>query len=108
LNHQTALKERLAELVKEKTTPGDRSEGKIAGYRDVLATIHASATYIPFTESIVLQLHRDLMQYGIGAGGRWKTTQNAISLGVLLAGDGAGRLSRVVKPSRRNGDRTWY
>lgn len=74
----TAPKERLAELVREKTTPRNRSEGEIAGYRDVLATIHASAADIPFTDSIVLQLHRDLMQYGTGAGGKWKTTQNAI------------------------------
>jgi hypothetical protein len=42
----TASKERLAELVKEKTTPRNRSEGEIAGYRDVLATIHASAADI--------------------------------------------------------------
>lgn len=74
----TASKERLAELVREKTTPRNRSEGEIAGYRDVLATIHASAANIAFTDSIVLQLHRDLMQYGTGAGGKWKTTQNAI------------------------------
>jgi Fic family protein len=74
----TAPKERLAELVREKTTPRNRSEGEIAGYRDVLATIHASAADIPFTDNIVLQLHRDLMQYGTGTGGKWKTTQNEI------------------------------
>ena len=74
----TASKERLAELVREKTTPRNRSEGEIAGYRDVLATIHSSAADILFTDSVVLQLHRDLMQYGTGTGGKWKTTQNEI------------------------------
>lgn len=72
----TAPKERLADLVLKKTTPQNRSEGEIAGYRDVLATIHSSAADIAFTDSIVLQLHRDLMRYGTGAAGKWKSTQN--------------------------------
>lgn len=74
----TAPKERLADLVLKKTTPQNRSEGEIAGYRDVLATIHSSAADIAFTDSIVLQLHRDLMRYGTGAAGKWKSTQNEI------------------------------
>jgi Fic family protein len=74
----TAPPERLAALLKDKTTPQDRSEGEIAGYRDVLATIHGSAIDIPFTETVVLQFHRDLMKYGSGSGGVWKTTQNEI------------------------------
>src|SRR5215207_9891684 len=38
----TALPNRIKELLEEKTTPGDRSEQEIAGYRDVLNIIHAS------------------------------------------------------------------
>ena len=34
--------ERLQKIVKDKTTPRNRSEKEIAGYRDVLATIHES------------------------------------------------------------------
>ncbi|MGO9973200.1 MAG: hypothetical protein ACLP01_10385 [Solirubrobacteraceae bacterium] len=39
----TAPHARVVELVEEKTTPENRSEAEIAGYRAVLDTIHASA-----------------------------------------------------------------
>lgn len=71
--------ERIKKLVAEKTTPRDRSEQEIAGYRDVLNTIHANYTHIPFTPGVVLQLHRDLYQFSVGEGGRWKTVDNEIS-----------------------------
>lgn len=69
---------RLEALLREKTAPGNRSEGEIAGYRDVLATVHESAVDIPFSETVVLQFHRDLMKFSPQDGGRWKTTQNEI------------------------------
>jgi Fic family protein len=69
---------RLEALMREKTTPRDRSEGEIAGYRDVLATVHESAADIPFSETVVLQLHRDLMKFSTTEGGRWKVAQNEI------------------------------
>ncbi|MDR9899130.1 hypothetical protein G7B40_031900 [Aetokthonos hydrillicola Thurmond2011] len=75
----TAPLERIKELIAEKTTPRDRSEQEIAGYRDVLTTIHSSYAYIPFTPSVILQLHRDLYQFTPGQGGRWKLTDNLIS-----------------------------
>ena len=71
--------ERLKKLLSEKTTPRDRSEQEIAGYRDVLTTIHSSYSHIPFTPNIVLQLHRDLYQFSVSTGGRWKTVDNEIS-----------------------------
>lgn len=74
----TADPARLEALLKDKTTPKNRSEGEIAGYRDVLATIHSAATDIPYAEDVVLQFHRDLMKFGTGAGGKWKTAQNEI------------------------------
>ena len=40
---------RLNALVAEKTTPHNRAEEEIAGYRDILATIHESHDYIPPT-----------------------------------------------------------
>ena len=39
--------DRLKKIVREKTMPQTRSEKEIAGYRDVLATIHESHDYIP-------------------------------------------------------------
>ncbi len=71
---------RIRQLVKEKTTPRDRDEQEIAGYRDVLNTIHGSYEHIPLTSAIILQLHRDLLAYtNISFGGQFKNTQNHIS-----------------------------
>lgn len=39
--------DRLKKLVMDKTMPKSRSEKEIAGYRDVLNTIHESYEYIP-------------------------------------------------------------
>ena len=49
--------DRLQKIVKEKTRPKTRSEKEIAGYRDVLSTIHESYDYIPPRSSMILQLH---------------------------------------------------
>lgn len=71
--------ERIQALVKEKLEPRNRNENEIAGYRDVLATIHENYDYIPPRANVILQLHRDLYQYsGIGIGGRFKNTDNVI------------------------------
>ena len=71
---------RIKELVAEKTTPKNRDEKEIAGYRDVLALIHDRFEYIPIRSSVILQLHRDLYKYsGMDIGDRYKNTQNYIS-----------------------------
>ena len=71
--------ERIKALVKEKSAPRNRNENEIAGYRDVLATIHENYDYIPPRANVILQLHRDLYQYsGMGIGGRFKNTDNVI------------------------------
>lgn len=69
---------RLGQIVSEKTTPKSRDEKEIAGYRDVLNTIHESHNYIPVRTNIILQLHRDLMKYTDSGGGRFKITQNLL------------------------------
>jgi Fic family protein len=74
-----APSDRIKKLVEHKTTPQNRSEQEIAGYRDALATIHANHANMPFTVGIVLQLHRDLYQFVAQQGGRWKMTDNEIS-----------------------------
>lgn len=74
----TAPLERIQALVAEKTTPKNRPEREIAGYRDVLNTIHSNYAGIPFTANVVLQLHRDLFQYAESPGGTWKSADNAI------------------------------
>jgi len=69
---------RLKEIVENKIVPSGRSESEIAGYRDVLASIHASYHAIPVNSSIILQLHRDLYKFLPGRGGMWKNTDNVI------------------------------
>lgn len=70
---------RLKALVKDKTTPKNRNEREIAGYRDVLNTIHESHDYIPLRINIILQLHRDLYKFeGYNIGGKYKESDNII------------------------------
>lgn len=71
---------RIKQLYQEKTTPKNRDEQEIMGYRDVLNTIHENFEYIPLRASYILQLHRDLYKYSEKTiGGRFKNTQNYIS-----------------------------
>jgi Fic family protein len=74
-----ADEKRLRALMAEKTEPANRSEAEIAGYRDVLNTVHSSYGHIPFSDNVVLQLHRDLMKYCGKEGGRWKSAANEIT-----------------------------
>lgn len=75
----TAPLKRIQELVGQKTTPTNRSEREIAGYRDVLNTIHSNWANIPVTAGVVLQLHRDLYTYADDPGGRWKMADNEVT-----------------------------
>lgn len=71
---------RMKQLFAEKTTPRNRDESEIMGYRDVLNTIHESNEYIPIRPSYILQLHRDLLKRaGFSYGGRFKNVQNYIN-----------------------------
>ena len=71
--------DRLKSLVTNKTSPRTRNEQEIAGYRDVLATIHENHDYIPVKPSIILQLHRDLYKFsGKSIGGKYKGSDNVI------------------------------
>lgn len=70
---------RIGQIVRGKVTPRNRDEKEIAGYRDVLNTIHENYEFIPINGNIILQLHRDLMRYSeTGLGGLYKATQNYI------------------------------
>ena len=71
---------RLEELVRQKAEPRSRSEQEIAGYRDVLQTIHESYDYIPLKPEVILQLRRDLYAFiGNGEGGHYKAADNVIA-----------------------------
>jgi len=71
---------RLEELVREKSAPRNRSEQEIAGYRDVLATIHESYDYVHPRPNIILQLHKQLYSFAKSAvGGSYKNADNFIA-----------------------------
>lgn len=72
--------ERLKKIVRDKTVPKNRNEQEIAGYRDVLATIHESHDFIPPKPAYILQLHRDLYKFsGLSIGGNYKNSDNVIA-----------------------------
>lgn len=72
--------DRLKKIVMNKTTPKGRSEREIAGYRDVLNTIHENYDYIPVRPGMILQLHRDLYKFSNAAiGGNYKISDNIIA-----------------------------
>ena len=72
--------DRLKKIVLNKTTPRTRNEQEIAGYRDVLATIHESYEYLPLRPTMILQLHRDLYKFcGMSIGGNYKNSDNVIA-----------------------------
>lgn len=71
--------ERLKKIVLDKTMPKTRNEREIAGYRDVLNTIHENFPHIPIRDTFILQLHRDLYKFeNVSSGGRFKTSDNVI------------------------------
>ena len=71
---------RIKQLCDQKTTPRNRDEEEISGYRDALSLIHESYEYIPIKSSYILQLHQVLYRYSQrDIGGRFKNTQNYIA-----------------------------
>ena len=71
---------RIRQLVEEKTTPRNRDEQEIAGYRDVLNLIHENFDAIPITQNYILQLHKILYSHmNNPMAGRTKSVQNYIS-----------------------------
>lgn len=71
---------RIRQLVEEKTTPRNRDEQEIAGYRDVLNLIYENFDAIPVTQNYILQLHKILYNHmNNPMAGRTKSVQNYIS-----------------------------
>ena len=71
---------RLKQLMSEKTTPRNRDEKEIAGYRDALNVVHENFEYIPLTPNYILQLHKIMFSHTDSSfGGSFKNVQNYIS-----------------------------
>ena len=72
---------RIKQLALEKTTPKNRDEEEIAGYRDVLNIIHDSFDVIPITQNYILQLHKILYGHmNNPQAGKLKNIQNYIAV----------------------------
>lgn len=72
---------RLKQLVADKTTPRNRDEQEILGYRNVLNLVHENYDAIPIKGSYILQLHGEMLKYtAFSYGGRYKNTPNEIDM----------------------------
>lgn len=86
---------RLKQIINEKTTPKNRDEEEIAGYRDALNVIHENFEYISITSNYILQLHKILYTQNTKKviGGHFKSVQNYIN-----ATDSNGKSFTVFTP----------
>lgn len=85
---------RLLQIINEKTTPRDRNEQEIAGYREALSIIHESFDVIPITQNYILQLHKIMYSHTNNPmAGRTKSVQNYIS-----AAYPGGRMETLFTP----------
>jgi Fic family protein len=75
----TAPHKRVRDLALDKTTPKNRSEAEIAGYRRVLDEIHTNSQNIPFTENVVKQFHGWLYSFTVKPAGNYKQGENEIT-----------------------------
>jgi len=67
--------------VADKTTPKNRDEEEILGYRNVLNLVHENYDMIPVRSNYILQMHRDLLKFtNYSYGGQFKTTPNEIDM----------------------------
>lgn len=72
---------RLKQLMADKTTPRNRDENEILGYRNALNLIHESFEYITIRPNMILQLHKEMYQFmDVNFGGKYKDTPNEIDM----------------------------
>ena len=72
---------RLKQLCSNKTTPRNRNEEEILGYRNALNIVHEKYNDIPVRSSYILQLHGEMLKYtAYSYAGSYKTTPNEIDM----------------------------
>jgi len=85
---------RLKQLVADKTTPRNRDEKEILGYRNALNLVHENYKYIQVTPNYILQLHKEMLKFTtVSYGGKFKSVPNEI---VRTSSDGTKEL--LFKP----------
>lgn len=72
---------RLRQLVENKTTPRNRNEEEILGYRNALNIVHENYEAIPVHSNYILQLHGEMLKHtAFSYAGKYKTTPNEIDM----------------------------
>lgn len=70
---------RLRDIMLDSADLKSRDEEEIAGYRDVLNTVHRSYEFIDVKPGVILQLHRDMYRHAASSmGGHYKIGDNEI------------------------------
>ncbi len=70
---------RLRQIMADGTDLHSRDEEEIAGYRDVLNTIHENHEHIDITPNVILQLHRSMYRHTASSiGGHFKIGDNEV------------------------------
>lgn len=73
-------KSRLKQIMEDKTTPQNRDEKEILGYRNALNIVHENYNYISVTPNYILQLHGEMLKYtSFSYAGSFKTCPNEIA-----------------------------
>ncbi len=86
--------QRLIQLMEEKTTPKNRSEKEIKGYKYALNLVHENFEYIPIRPNFIRQLHKEMYQFlDVQFGGNFKDTLNEI-----IASYPNGKKKVIFKP----------
>lgn len=74
----TVADKRLKPLIEKKTTPKDRPEAEVVGYRDVLARIHTAHQKFQITPETILKMHEQMFRLTDQPAGNWKRKDNTI------------------------------
>jgi len=70
--------DRVVDIVKQQSTPRNRPEEEVAGYRDALEYIHTNFEAIPVSINVILMFHEFLYKYTQLSGGSFKREDNKI------------------------------
>jgi len=74
----TVAADRIEALVAKKLTPRDRSEQEVAGYRDVLATIHANYSKLRLSADLIRKWHSMMYRFTRETGRRIRESVNQL------------------------------
>lgn len=93
--------DRVVDIVQQQSTPRNRPEEEVAGYRDALDYIHTNYAAVPVSLNSILMFHQFLYKYTQQPGGSFKRDDNKI---VDRMKDGSIRLRFQPPPATQTYD----